>query len=67
VPVCGIRSDVTEKVFEDAGALTQESSLEVTGKVVKDDRSVGGYELHVSDLKVVQIAEDYPIPRRIMA
>jgi len=54
-------ADVTEKVFEDAGALTQESSLEVTGKVVKDDRSVGGYELHVSDLKVVQIAEDYPI------
>ncbi len=53
--------DVTEKVFEDAGSLKQESSIEVTGKVVKDDRSVGGFELHVSELDIIQVAEDYPI------
>lgn len=53
--------DVSEEVFEAAGTLKQESSLEITGKVVKDDRSVGGYELHATDLKVIQIAENYPI------
>ncbi|MGF1669938.1 MAG: asparagine--tRNA ligase [Balneolaceae bacterium] len=53
--------DVTDKVFEDAGLLKQESSLEISGKVVKDERSVGGYELHVTDLHIIQIAEDYPI------
>ena len=53
--------DVSEEIFEAAGSLKQESSLEITGKVVKDDRSVGGYELHVTDLNVIQIAEDYPI------
>ncbi len=53
--------DVPEEVFEAAGTLKQESSLEITGKVKKDDRSIGGYELHASDLKVVQIAENYPI------
>lgn len=53
--------DVSEDVFEAAGTLKQESSLEITGKVVKDDRSVGGYELHATDLKVIQIAENYPI------
>lgn len=53
--------DVSGEVFEAAGQLKQESSLEITGKVVKDERSVGGYELHVTDLKIIQIAENYPI------
>jgi len=53
--------DVSGQVFEDAGSLKQESSVEISGNVVKDDRSVGGYELHVDDLKIIQIAEDYPI------
>jgi asparaginyl-tRNA synthetase len=55
------QDDVSDEVFEKAGELKQESSLEITGKVVKDDRSVGGYELHATDLKVIQIAEEYPI------
>lgn len=59
---CIVSADeVSDSVFESAGTLKQESSLEITGKVVKDDRSVGGYELHATDLKVLQIAEDYPI------
>lgn len=53
--------DVAENVFDAAGTLKQESSLEITGKVLKDDRSIGGYELHVTDLKIIQIAENYPI------
>ncbi len=53
--------DVTTEVFDAAGTLKQESSLEITGKVLKDDRSIGGYELHASDLKIIQIAENYPI------
>lgn len=53
--------DVSDDVFEAAGNLKQESSLEISGKIVKDDRSVGGYELHATDLKVIQIAENYPI------
>lgn len=55
------RNDVPEDVFEATDSLTQESALIVTGKVHKDDRSPGGYELQVSDLKVVRIAEEYPI------
>lgn len=59
---CIVTADeVSEEVFEAAGTLKQESSLEITGKVIKDDRSIGGYELHVTDLEVIQIAENYPI------
>ena len=53
--------EVSEDVFEAAGTLKQESSLSITGKVIRDDRSVGGYELHATDLTVYQVAENYPI------
>lgn len=53
--------DVPKEIFESAGTLKQESSLEIKGRVVEDDRSIGGYELHVTDLKIIQIAENYPI------
>ncbi|MGM0589545.1 MAG: asparagine--tRNA ligase [Bacteroidota bacterium] len=55
------KDDVSEEVWEYANELRQESSLTVTGTVKKDDRSIGGYELHVSDLEIIQVAEDYPI------
>ena len=55
------KDDVEEETWEKANELRQESSLSVTGTVKKDDRSIGGYEVHVSDVKIYQIAEDYPI------
>lgn len=47
--------------FEAAKRLPQESSLSVKGKVVKDDRQFGGYEIHVNALQVIAEAEEYPI------
>ena len=58
------KKDVPEEVFAAAARLTQESSLIVTGVVRQDPRAPGvppGYELSVTDLKVVQIADEYPI------
>ncbi len=55
------KGNVTSEMFESAGALTQESSFEVTGKVKEEKRSVGGYELDVTNLKPIDIAEEYPI------
>jgi asparaginyl-tRNA synthetase len=56
-----VKGEVDDETFALYDQLTQESSLEVTGKVRKDSRAPGGYELSVSNLKVVQIAKDYPI------
>ncbi len=47
--------------FEALDKLTQESSLEIDGKVRKDSRSPGGYEMDVSAFRVLQLAENYPI------
>ncbi|SHE41827.1 asparaginyl-tRNA synthetase [Fodinibius roseus] len=59
---CVVAKDsVSEEAWDAAETLRQESSLEITGTVVEDERSIGGYELQVSDLDVIQIAKDYPI------
>jgi len=52
------------EIFEKAAQLTLESSLAITGKVVKDEKQIGGYEIHVSDIKIYQIAEEYPIAKK---
>ncbi len=59
---CVVAQDaVSEDAWEQTEALRQETSLEITGKVVEDERSIGGHELQVSDLNIYQVAEDYPI------
>src|ERR1041384_5354363 len=48
--------NVSKEVFENAGKLTMESSCRVTGIVVKDEKQVGGYEVHVSNIELISIA-----------
>ncbi|MCX8228867.1 MAG: asparagine--tRNA ligase [Planctomycetota bacterium] len=55
---------VSEEVFEAAKSLTQESSFEVVGTVKLDERAPGGAELSVQELKVIQIADAYPIGKK---
>jgi asparaginyl-tRNA synthetase len=55
------RKNVPEEVFAAAQRLTQESSCRIIGSVRADARAPGGYELDVSDIQIVQIAQEYPI------
>ncbi len=56
-----VKNQLSPEVFGMFDLLTQESSVAVTGKVHKDDRAPGGYELQVEDMKTVHIATEYPI------
>jgi asparaginyl-tRNA synthetase len=47
--------------FEALDKLTQESSIEIRGKIRKDARAPGGYELDMSAFQILQLAVDYPI------
>jgi asparaginyl-tRNA synthetase len=58
------RPEVDEAVWETAVELTQESSVEVTGQLVADDRAPGGYELKVSGLTPIHIAPEFPIGKK---
>ncbi len=57
-------SKVDEITFSNAASLTLESSLEINGTVIKDERQIGGYEIQVASLKIFQIAEEYPIAKK---
>jgi len=46
------------KIFDD---LTQESSVIVRGRVRREERAPGGFELEILAVEIVQIARDYPI------
>ena len=56
-----VKKAVKPEVFERFEQLTQECSLEVTGKVKVDPRQVGGHELELSDLVLVSPAAEFPI------
>jgi asparaginyl-tRNA synthetase len=57
------KSAVPPEVFDAIKTLTQESSVIVEGKVRADKRAPGGYELDVSNVRVLQrVPESDPYP-----
>ena len=55
------KGECSEEAFVEFEKLTQESSVEVTGKLRKEPRSAGGYEMGIQSLKIIHVAEPYPI------
>lgn len=55
------KNDVSQEVFETAKTLRQEASFYITGTIHEDARSHFGYEIQITDLKVVSNNEGYPI------
>lgn len=47
--------------FAVSAGLTQESSLVITGQLRQDTRAPGGYELDVTRIEALQIAQPFPI------
>jgi asparaginyl-tRNA synthetase len=64
VQVVAFKKEVPPEVFELVREVTQESSIIVTGTVRADERAPGypgGYEVGLTDMRVVQLAQEYPI------
>lgn len=64
VQCVAFKKDMPENDFNAAKSLTQESSVMITGTVRADERAPGipgGFEVGVSKVEVIQIAEEYPI------
>ena len=60
-----IAADVVSKSdFETAKTATTESSVEVSGKVMAESRSPGGFELQAKSIKIIQKLEEYPIGKK---
>lgn len=55
------KGECEEESFETFDRATQESSVIVTGTIKKEPRSACGFELSARSLKIVQVAEPFPI------
>ncbi len=55
------KATMDEEQFKAASHLTQETSIEVTGRIRADDRAPGGYELDVLHIHILHLAEAFPI------
>ncbi|NPV92114.1 MAG: asparagine--tRNA ligase [Firmicutes bacterium] len=56
-----VKKETSTETWEKAKQLTQESSLRVRGVVREEPRSPGGFEIQLTDLEIIGIAEPYPI------
>lgn len=57
------KSEVSNEVWQSAEKITIETSAVLAGKISKHPKKEE-YELQVSDIKIVQIAEEYPIGKK---
>jgi asparaginyl-tRNA synthetase len=55
------KGNFSPEQFEALDKLTQESSLEIRGRVRRDERAPGGYEVDFAGFEIHQIADTYPI------
>ena len=61
IQAVAVKNELPEQVWEDAGKLTQESSMFAIGVVREEPRSPNGYELTLTGLELIQVTESYPI------
>ena len=61
---CVVSIDVVgEAAFEEAKSLTLESSVSFSGKLIPNERSLGGFELQVESFEIYHIAHNFPITK----
>ncbi|WP_312339856.1 asparagine--tRNA ligase [Anaerospora hongkongensis] len=59
-----VKKEVAPELYEAAQTLTQESALKLTGLVRAEERALGGFEMQVTGVEVIAIAEEYPITHK---
>ncbi|HCC23308.1 TPA: asparagine--tRNA ligase [Candidatus Falkowbacteria bacterium] len=59
-----VKDQLSSEIWVQVEKLTLESSVEIQGKVTKHPKQDDVFELQVTDLKIVQIAEEYPIGKK---
>jgi len=56
--------NVSEETYNAAKSASQETSVKITGTVVKDERQEGGFEIHVTELSVIGTSSEYPVSNK---
>ena len=62
-----VKNEASEKAFNLESVLKQEDSIIIEGVLKKEKRSVGGYEIAIKEIKIVnQSLIEYPISPKFM-
>ena len=64
IQAVAFRPELGEELFEQARRLTLESSLIITGIPKKHPKQEGKYELSLTGVEIIQIADEYPIGKK---
>ncbi|MBC8526467.1 MAG: asparagine--tRNA ligase [Candidatus Cloacimonetes bacterium] len=56
--------NIGEEKFKLCEQLTMESSVKISGTVRPDKRAPSGYELDITDIEILQIADEFPIQKK---
>jgi asparaginyl-tRNA synthetase len=64
IQAVAFKPDLGEQAFDEAKRLTLESSVILTGIPKEHQKKAGEYELAVTSVQALQIAEDYPISKK---
>ena len=58
---CIIPKSKNPEIFEKADKLTIESSVKVSGELKEDVRAPNGFEVSISEMEIIQVADPFPI------
>ncbi|MEK7624918.1 MAG: asparagine--tRNA ligase [Patescibacteria group bacterium] len=58
------KNSLSASAWDSAEKATQESSVELVGKVAKHPKRENVFELQVADIRIIQRAEDFPIAKK---
>jgi len=58
------KKEVSPDTWRFCQQITMETSLEIKGRVYEEKRSTHGYEIAVTDLKIIHLAEEFPISKK---
>jgi asparaginyl-tRNA synthetase len=59
-----LEEKIGEELFDKVKRLGLESSVQLKGKVLKDEKQIGGHEIQVESISIYHDAVDYPIGKK---
>ncbi|MCK4358099.1 MAG: asparagine--tRNA ligase [Candidatus Cloacimonetes bacterium] len=64
IQAVAFKPNLDEKIFKLCEHLTLESSVRIYGLVRADKRAPSGYELDITNIEIIQIADEFPIQKK---
>jgi len=64
VQVVASKQDLSDDIWVEIEKSTQESSVEITGKVTKHPKKENVFELQVTSYKLLSLSQEYPIAKK---